>query len=331
METLMTWGIELIVALQRIPGLTAAMQLFSQLGTEEFFLIVMPAIYWCVNARLGAGLAVALITSNALNGLLKMALHLPRPYWVDTRVRALSSETSYGLPSGHAQNAMAVWGYLASQVARVRPALAWGLALGLIFLISLSRVYLGMHFPTDVVGGWVVGAALLWAVWRWQAPVTEWLKRQSLAQQVLVAVLVAAVYVALAAGALALAGGSVDAGAWATNAAATQAEPIAPRSPNGLASAGGMILGLGVGLALAHRWARFEAGGPWGKRVARFVIGAVGLLLFWRGLALVFPDDPLALALALRYVRYALTALWAIFLAPWVFVKVGLAERESMR
>ncbi len=328
MEALATWGTDLIVALQQRPWLAAAMQLFSQLGTEEFFLIVMPAIYWCVNARLGAGLAVALITSNALNGLLKVALHLPRPYWVDPRVRALSSETSYGLPSGHAQNAMAVWGYLASQVGRLRPALAWGLALALILLISFSRVYLGMHFPTDVVGGWVVGAALLWAVWRWQAPVTRWLVRQSLARQVLVAVLVSAVYVALAAGALALAGGTVDPAAWTTNAAATQAEPIDPRSPNSLANAAGMVLGLGVGLALANRWARFDAGGPWGKRAARFVIGAVGLLVFWRGLALLFPDDPLALALALRYVRYALTALWAIFLAPWVFVKAGLAERK---
>jgi hypothetical protein len=55
------------------------------------------------------------------------------------------------------------------------------------------------------------------------------------------------------------------------------------------------------------------------------------MLLFWRGLALVFPEGNTALALALRYVRYALTVVWALALAPWLFVRLGLAAEERDR
>jgi hypothetical protein len=186
-----------------------------------------------------------------------------------------------------------------------------------------------MHFPMDVVGGWVAGAAVLWALWRWQAPVTVWLKGLGLPRQILVAVLVSGAYAALAAGTLAALGGTSDPAAWPANAALTQAEPIVPRDPESVANAAGMLLGLGVGLALAERWARFDASGPWGKRAVRFLIGVVGILLCWRGLALIFPTEPLPVALAFRYVRYALIVAWALFGAPWVFVKLGLASPEA--
>jgi membrane-associated phospholipid phosphatase len=325
-----TWGTDWIVTLQQQAWLAGGLRAITWLGSEEFFLLVMPALYWCVSRRLGLGMAVMLIGSNAVNNLLKLALHLPRPYWVDARVRAMSSETTYGLPSGHAQHAVAIWGYLASQARpRLRPALAWTLALILIGLISFSRLYLGMHFPLDVVGGWLAGGALLWAMWRWQRPAAAWLAGLSLGRQLLMAILVSVVYLGLGVGTLAALGGTTDPAAWASNAAVTQAEPIAPRDAENVANSAGLLLGLGVGMALANRYVRFEAGGPWTKRAARFVIGVIGMLLCWRGLALIFPSEPEAVDFVFRYVRYALTALWALFAAPWVFMKIGLAEAEE--
>jgi hypothetical protein len=92
---------------------------------------------------------------------------------------------------------------------------------------------------------------------------------------------------------------------------------------------GGLIFGLGAALALASRHARFNAGGAWAKRAARFVVGIIGILILWLGLALVFPDEPLALALSLRYLRYALTIFWVIYLAPLVFLRAKLAEPQA--
>jgi hypothetical protein len=132
---------------------------------------------------------------------LKLAFHLPRPYWIDRRVLALAAESSYGLPSGHAQDAVAIWGFVAAQLRRPW---AWAAALVLVLLISLSRVYLGVHFPTDVLGGWVSGGILLFAFVRWEQPVTAWLRRLNLWPQIALAFGLSLVYLALTGGALAL-------------------------------------------------------------------------------------------------------------------------------
>jgi membrane-associated phospholipid phosphatase len=331
MDAIMQWGITIVLALQALPGLEGVMEFFSFLGTEEFFLLIMPALYWCVDARLGARLAVVLIASNALNGLFKLAFHLPRPYWIDGRVEALSTETSYGVPSGHAQNATAVWGLLATQLRR---SWAWAAAVALIFLISLSRVHLGVHFPSDVLGGWVIGGALLWAFVHGEGPLRARLGSVGTWPQVVLALVVSLAYAALAAGLLAALAPTPDPPAWeqtAALAAPPQASETAidPRNSTGLASTAGMLFGLGAALALVPHGASFDARGPWWKRVARFVVGLVGILIFWQGLGLVLPRDPLLVALVFRYLRYALIVFWALYLAPWVFLRTRLAEPRA--
>ena len=109
------WGINLIIALQAgAPWLQAPMQFFSFLGTEEFFLFFLPFLYWCVDVRLGVRVGVMLSLSNSVNGFFKLAFHQPRPYWLSTQVLPGVSETSYGIPSGHAQHAAAIWGVVGS-------------------------------------------------------------------------------------------------------------------------------------------------------------------------------------------------------------------------
>ncbi|HMN61370.1 MAG TPA: phosphatase PAP2 family protein, partial [Anaerolinea sp.] len=90
--------------------LRAPANFFTFLGTENFYLLVMPALYWCVDAGLGLRIGLILTVSGSVNAMLKLAFHTPRPYWVDPHVQAWSTEASFGLPSGHAQNAAAIWG-----------------------------------------------------------------------------------------------------------------------------------------------------------------------------------------------------------------------------
>jgi hypothetical protein len=90
------------------------MQFFSFLGTEEFFLFFLPFLYWCVDVRLGVRVGVMLSLSNSVNGFFKLAFHQPRPYWLSTQVLPGVSETSYGIPSGHAQHAATIWGVVGS-------------------------------------------------------------------------------------------------------------------------------------------------------------------------------------------------------------------------
>jgi membrane-associated phospholipid phosphatase len=329
MDILMQWGINVIAALQSVPGWTGVMKFYSLFGTAEFFLVAMPLLYWCVDASVGARLAVALIASNSLNSLLKVAFHLPRPYWVDRRALGLSTEPSYGLPSGHAMNSTTLWGYLAIQFKRWW---TWAAALVLIGLVSLSRLYLGVHFPTDVLAGWVFGALVLVALSAWERPLATWLKPLAVWQQLALALAVSLVYLWLYGGILAAIAGAPDPALWAQNASlaaaapATGQPPIDPRNPADAVTAAGMIFGLGASLTLLARRPQFDVRGPWLKRALRLVVGGAGLLVFWLGLKLITPAQPFILEAVMRYLRYGLSIFWALYVAPIVFEKLNLAE-----
>lgn len=319
MDAFLQSQIPFILALQKLAALTAPMELFSFLGSEEFFLILLPLVYLCIDSGVGARLAFVLLFSNSLNWTLKLAFHLPRPYWLDTDVLELATETSYGIPSGHAQNATSIWLFLASAI---KKRWAWVTALVVIALISFSRIYLGVHFPMDVFGGWLFGGLFLMAFFWLEPKAAQWLNKIGLGGQVATATGVAALVVVIGLITRSLVAGSPDPADWAEFAAEA-------RSLDGLFTSAGSIFGVGVGLAMANRWARFNAGGPLGKRAARFVVGLIGILIFWAGLRAIFPREPETVALVFRFVRYGLATWWAIFLAPWLFLKVNLAEARS--
>jgi membrane-associated phospholipid phosphatase len=323
MNVWLAWGIPVITWLQGLGDwLTAPMQFFTFLGTEEFYLIVMPAILWCFDVRLGIRLGLILLASDGLNGVLKLAFGWPRPYWVSDQVNALSSETSFGLPSGHAQNALALWGRLAAGIGR-RWA-TWA-AVALISLISISRAYLGVHFPSDVIAGWIAGGILLWAFLRLDAPASAWLSRLSPAGRVGIAFVASLAILGLQYGVLALTQGRPVPAEWAERALAATGEAIAPRSLEGMFTTSGLLFGFGAGAGLLSGWGGFDGRGPWLKRLARFLIGLVGVLAIWLGLRMVFPSGEEPLALLLRYLRYAAAGLWVAYLGPRVFAWMRLA------
>ncbi len=319
----LAWGIPVIAWLQGLGDwLIGPMGFFTFMGKEEFYLIVMPAILWCFDVGLGIRLGLILLASDGLNGALKLAFGWPRPYWVSDSVRGLASETSFGLPSGHAQNAMALWGRLAAGLRR-RWAM-WAAAL-LILLISVSRVYLGVHFPSDVIAGWVAGGLLLWAFLRLDPPAVRWLGSLSPGGRVGIAFAASLLVLGLQYGILALTAGRAIPPEWAERALAATGEPIAPRSLEGMFSTSGILFGFGGGAGLLSAWGRFDPRGPWLKRLARFLIGLTGVLAIWLGLRSVFPEGEALLALVLRYLRYAAAGFWVAYLGPRVFGWLRLA------
>jgi hypothetical protein len=68
-----------------------------------------------------------------------------------------------------------------------------------------------------------------------------------------------------------------------------------------------------------------------GQRALRYLLGMIGLLALWMGLRAVFPLEPAPVAVFFRIVRYAVTILWALWLWPWLFVRLGLGVGEAAR
>lgn len=326
MEELLQWELAWIAWLQSAGlWLAGAMQQVSRLGNEEFYLVLMPVLYWSVDAVLGARMAAMLLLSNGLNSAFKLLFHSPRPYWIDPQIRALSAETSFGIPSGHAMNAASIWGFL---LTRLRQS-GWRLALlVLILLIGFSRILLGMHFVSDVVAGWVLGALLLLLYLRLEQPVLRWAKRMNLGGQVLLALLSAlglGGLVLLAA--TALNNWQIPA-QWLENSlAAVPEEPIDPTSLDGAFTTAGTWFGMFAGISwLFHRQGGYHAGGTLTQRVLRCLVGLVGVVFFWYGLGAIFPREADLLSYALRFVRYSLLGLWVSALAPLLFRRLRLSD-----
>jgi undecaprenyl-diphosphatase len=124
--------------------------------------------YLAIDGRRGAALlvAVAVVGGGLLSVLLKLGFARPRPELVAHLVR----EESFSFPSGHATMATATYLTLGVLLAREapRPRVKFYIvaaALAVAVLVGLTRIYLGVHWPTDVLGGWCLGAA--WALGCW--------------------------------------------------------------------------------------------------------------------------------------------------------------------
>jgi membrane-associated phospholipid phosphatase len=326
METIWNIGISWNIFFQNLGSfLKMPMEVFSFFGTENFFLLLIPALYWCIEAGIGLRVGIILLLSASVNDALKLVFHGPRPYWYSTDVIRYASETTFGVPSGHAQIAFGVWGMLAASIGKWW---GWLIAILIILLIGISRLYLGVHFPHDVILGWLIGALLLWLVLRFWKPVAAWLKKMSLGQQILASFLSSLVLIAF----------SLIPFFWLkiTNWQLPQAWAEfakAAVSLNAAFTTAGMLFGLLTGLAWFNRQGGFDAKGSFWKRILRYILGMAGVLVLYLGLKVLFgliaPSTEAVLPYILRYIRYVLVGAWISAGAPWIFVKLNLAKRAA--
>ena len=138
------------------------MLVITDLGSELAYIAFLLVTYLAFDSSLGQRVAIYLLVSFYLNFHLKGLIDTPRPYVIDPSLArnpaAVATGYGPGFPSAHAQASLTFWGYLALYVRRTW---FWLLAALLVTLISLSRVYLGVHVPIDIVGGLIIGAILV--------------------------------------------------------------------------------------------------------------------------------------------------------------------------
>lgn len=148
------------------PALTSAMRFFSLFGDPATMSLVCLAIFvvsWKARSGHSAlSLAFAIAGATLLDATLKECYKRPRPASFFDYPEPLS----FSFPSGHAMFSLCILGTLAWTMARrirsrwLRTAL-WLLTAVLVASIGYSRIYLGVHYPTDVIGGYLLGLAWL--------------------------------------------------------------------------------------------------------------------------------------------------------------------------
>jgi glycerophosphoryl diester phosphodiesterase/membrane-associated phospholipid phosphatase len=302
--------------LQDGPGwLTTLLHVITFLGDEEFYLLGFPILYWAVSRRVGLRLGVMLLLTAGINSIGKLVPVSPRPAFLDPSLERVP-ESTFGIPSGHSQNGVAIWGLLAASLRR------WWAVVGaavLILAIGWSRIHLGAHFLEDVLIGWTLGAVVL-GLYLWlEAPVRAWLRRQRPVDQVLAGVVASlALIVPGVVLSARLRGWRFD---WPG-----LLDVEAAIGPSSVVTPAATLAGLAIGLVLLRQRGGFESDGPLGQRVLRVLVGLVGVVVFWQGLGALFPGGEDVVALVLRYVRYALVGAWVVGLAPLLFVRLGLAR-----
>lgn len=171
------WGIEVIRTVQNFstPFLNEIMKIFTDASTYGFVVFIIGLYLWCIDYKKGLHLAYGAAFTSGLNGGIKRILKIPRPFTHASEIM-LKSIGGFSTPSGHSSISAFIYPAVLfykpfrenlskdSQSAKPQKSgtasgkLKIEAAIILPLLVGFSRVYLGVHYPTDVLLGWGLGA-----------------------------------------------------------------------------------------------------------------------------------------------------------------------------
>jgi membrane-associated phospholipid phosphatase len=298
MNEFLSFGVGINLWLQQFsPSLDLPFKVITFCGEELFFLIFLPLIYWSISRSAGARLLIVFLFSAWVNSFAKVLACDKRPYQYDSRVKAIQQAGGGGFPSGHTQGSVVVWGYFATAM---KKNWLWIIAVIMMILVPLSRLYLGVHDLPDLIGGYIIGFILL-ILFVWLEPLAEkWLEGKSLAFLLAISIIIPAIMIA-----------------------------VSPGLDQDCITAASTLMGMSVGFVLERKFIGFSSDGTVQMRVLRYILGIAVIIGLWVGLKMAFKG--LEPALIFRFTRYLVIGLWGSFAAPWVFVKLKLAGAEQSR
>lgn len=168
------WEIQLMAWIQSFESgfLTSVATGITLLCDEYFMIFVIGLVYWSIDKQLGRRVALALTATCVFGTIIKCFGMRRRPYMDNPEIKCIRAahpdedimsvtEQGYSLPSLHSGLSVAICGSLARETKKkVLIAVAFILPL----LIGLSRNYLGVHYPTDVMAGWIIGMVVFFAI-----------------------------------------------------------------------------------------------------------------------------------------------------------------------
>ena len=297
MEGILQWGIDLIVDVQqfRTPFLDLFFKNISALGGDAFYFLIFSFLFWCVDDRETARFAVLFCLSFWINSELKRFLGQPRPYDIVPELKVGYCSGGGGLPSYHAQGSFLFWGYLSLWFKRVH---LYVLSIIIILLIAFSRIYLGHHFPTDILGGWLISFTLLCVFYLSHYKIEGRLEKTAFIIKILIAFSVPFIFT------------FIKPSSWTIGDM-------------------GFLAGFGTGYCVLKEFIAFNTAGGFLNKLLRYLTGIAGLVIIYYALKEISPADESSYYLPFLFVRFMFMGLWLSAGAPWVFTKMKLVRAEG--
>ena len=256
---------------------------------ENFILIAISVfIYWNVRKRDGFVMVMSLLNSLTIMGVAKAIIRFPRPWMVIDNLDTVrqNTATGYSFPSGHTTGAASAYSSIAVLFRKRWLSI---LCAVMILLVGLSRMYLCVHWPMDVVCGLLIGCGVTFLLGSLFGKLYD-NKELSIRLMAILGVLFTIVYVVLA---ILLDAGKVDALAF-----------------EDLSITFATYGGLAIGFAIERKFCDYTIEkGMWGRKILRYFAGMTMVVVIMYGIKIIF-NALGCYNMIIRALRYFLIGLW---------------------
>ena len=266
--------------------------LITQLGSTRVFIFLIVIVWYVYDKRFAKNLAYSLLGSFYVSETIKDIYRDPRPY---TNLRGgHPMEESFGFPSGHSQQSVASYGYLAYEAHVKENKIIFWIFTVLVYLVASSRVIIGVHDLQDVWGGLTFGFIWLILVIILEPKVSEKISSLSLIIKLILSVVIPIVLFVIG----------------------NYAFPD-PTGDYGLVS--GVMMGIALGYILETEKIKYDPRELSNKqRILNLAIGIVITLILYLGLSNAFPEYQI-----MDLLQYLILSFVLVTAVPWLFTKIN--------
>lgn len=297
----------------RVPVLNEFMLAITTLGEETAFLVIAMVMFWCVDKRRGYFVMAVGFFGTLASQFMKIMCRVPRPWVLDENFtileQAREAASGYSFPSGHTQTAVGTLGAIAATEKKSWLKIT---CIVLAVLVGISRMYIGVHTPQDVIVGTLLSVAFIVGLYPFM------MKNEGKGIPGVIALLtvLTAAYLCF----MELYPFPADTDAANLESAMKNAYTLV-----------GCMTGLLIAYPLEKKYVNFTEKAVWWAQILKIVLGLAAVLLVKEGLRMPL-EAIFGGHLAARAVRYGLIVITAGLLWPMsfrFFAKLGIKEEAN--